>query len=200
MAEEANNNNNIVHLEENETPLVHAKWQKSNHAKQIHVQDEIVSSSESDDSIQMRQKHAMDMLALMHTMHQRRDLCDVVLQVQGKKIPAHRLVLAACSPYFHAMFTSELRECYEEVVTMKDMDPIAMEEIVNFAYTAKLNVNTDNVQAIMKAACVLQIEPVVNISCDFLKTQLHPSNCLGIRSFAESHGCFELQQVRNYKS
>ncbi len=195
MAHEANNNIHVV--EENETPqFYHISGKKPHKAKKINIQDEIVSSSESDDCLQMRYKHAVDMLALMHSMHQRRALCDVILEVQGRRIPAHRLVLAACSPYFNAMFTSELRECREEVVTMKDMDPAAMEEIVNFAYSAKLNVNEDNVQAVMKAACVLQIEPVMNLSCEFLKTQLHSSNCLGIRSFAEAHGCFELQQVR----
>ena len=190
-------NNNL--LEENETPLVynHNKHTKNERCKKKghNIQDGIVSSSETDDLIQMRHKHALDMLALMHAMHQRRELCDVVLEVQGRRIPAHRLVLAACSPYFNAMFTSKLKECHEDVVTIKDMDCDAMTEIVNFAYSAKINVNTDNVQSVLKAACVLQIEPVVVISCEFLKTQLHPSNCLGFRSFAEGHGCFELQQV-----
>lgn len=31
--------------------------------------------------------------------------------------------------------------------------------------------------------------------CDFLESQLDPSNCLGIRDFAETHNCLELMQA-----
>lgn len=31
--------------------------------------------------------------------------------------------------------------------------------------------------------------------CDFLNSQLDPSNCLGIRDFAETHNCLDLMQA-----
>ena len=36
---------------------------------------------------------------------------------------------------------------------------------------------------------------VQNACCEFLEQQLDPSNCLGIRSFAETHGCEELRNA-----
>lgn len=34
-------------------------------------------------------------------------LCDVILMVQERKIPAHRVVLASASHFFNLMFTSK---------------------------------------------------------------------------------------------
>lgn len=38
-------------------------------------------------------------------------LCDVMIVAEDVEIEAHRVVLAACSPYFCAMFTGMVRGC-----------------------------------------------------------------------------------------
>lgn len=44
----------------------------------------------------------------------------------------------------------------------------------------------------MTAANLLQLTDVRDACCDYLQTQLDPSNCLGIRDFADIHGCVDL--------
>lgn len=51
-------------------------------------------------------RHYHDSFVSMNRMRQRGLLCDIVLHVSSKEIKAHKVVLASCSPYFHAMFTS----------------------------------------------------------------------------------------------
>ncbi|KAK3735752.1 hypothetical protein QZH41_000625 [Actinostola sp. cb2023] len=128
----------------------------------------------------------------MRNMRLNSQLCDVVLVVGERRIPAHRLVLAACSSYFHAMFTSELLESRQREVTLQQVDPDAMEMLVEFAYTAKIQVSEENVQTLLPASSLLQLNSVREACCEFLQKQLHPSNCLGIRSFADAHTCGEL--------
>jgi kelch-like protein 2/3 len=47
-------------------------------------------------------------------------------------------------------------------------------------------------QVLLPAANLLQLTDVRDACCDFLQVQLHPTNCLGIRAFADLHGCLEL--------
>lgn len=47
-------------------------------------------------------------------------------------------------------------------------------------------------QVLLTAANLLQLTDVRDACCDYLQTQLDPSNCLGIRDFADMHGCIDL--------
>lgn len=56
----------------------------------------------------MTNTHAKSILNSMNSLRKSNTLCDVTLRVEQKDFPAHRIVLAACSDYFCAMFTSEV--------------------------------------------------------------------------------------------
>ncbi|ELK19545.1 Kelch-like protein 17, partial [Pteropus alecto] len=92
-------------------------------------------------------RHYHDAFVAMSRMRQRGLLCDIVLHVAAKEIRAHKVVLASCSPYFHAMFTNEMSESRQTHVTLHDIDPQALDQLVQFAYTAEIVVGEGNVQA-----------------------------------------------------
>lgn len=115
-------------------------------------------------------------------------LCDVVIQVGRKTAKCHRAVLASCSPYFLAMFTSPLRERQQDVIRIGDIDEMILEHLIKFAYTARVELNSSNVQSLLHAASVLQLDDLVCACCEFMKLHLHPSNCIGIRQFVDRHG------------
>ena len=52
--------------------------------------------------------HAKTILTTMNNLRKLNKLCDVLLKVEDKEFPAHRIVLAACSDYFCAMFTGNV--------------------------------------------------------------------------------------------
>lgn len=47
-------------------------------------------------------------------------------------------------------------------------------------------------QTLLPAASLLQLNGVRDACCKFLLSQLDPSNCLGIRGFADTHSCSDL--------
>lgn len=101
------------------------------------------------------------------------------------------MVLAACSPYFYAMFTS-FEESRQDRIVLKEVDHVALQILVEYVYTSEVQVTEDNVQVLLPAANLLQLTDVRDACCDFLQVQLHPTNCLGIRAFADLHGCLDL--------
>ncbi|XP_065110631.1 kelch-like protein 5 isoform X1 [Paramisgurnus dabryanus] len=143
--------------------------------------------------------HAEHTFRRMETYLRTRKLCDVVLLAGERRIPAHRLVLSSVSDYFAAMFTSDVREAKQEEVKMEGVDPDALWVLVQYAYTGRLELREDTIESLLSASCLLQLSAVVQACCSYLMKQLHPSNCLGIRSFADAQGCFDLHKVaHNY--
>lgn len=119
-------------------------------------------------------------------------LCDVTLTAGNVVLSAHKVVLASCSLYFRAMFTSKLTESTADKIDLRLLDGKALSSLVDFMYSSELSITEDNVQTLLTAANILQMFEVKEACCDFLQSQLHPSNCIGIRSFADVHACQDL--------
>ena len=65
---------------------------------------------------------------------------DVRLKVREDIFPAHRIVLAANSDYFYAMFTAGMRESNQEVIELKDesISSAAVKTVMDSIYTGDL--------------------------------------------------------------
>lgn len=79
--------------------------------------------------------------------------CDVTLVADNMEIPAHKMVLAACSPYFYAMFSvSEFEESRQDRITVQGVDFVALQLLVEYVYTSFVEVTEENVQVRLKKA------------------------------------------------
>lgn len=87
---------------------------------------------------------------------------------------------------------AELSERSQEVITLKEVDPSAVELLISFVYIGTIEVTEDNVQSLLSAANLLHLTEVRDACCDFLRQQLHSSNCLGFMAFADLHSCPDL--------
>jgi kelch-like protein 2/3 len=125
-------------------------------------------------------------------LRRQKQLCDVVIHIGTAEFSAHRVILAAASPYFRSMFTGELSESRQQDVTLREVDETAMELLIRFVYIGSIEVSEENVQTLLPAANLLQLTEVRDCCCDFLRKQLDPTNVLGIISFADLHSCREL--------
>lgn len=77
------------------------------------------------------------------------------------EIPAHKMILAACSPYFYAMF-SDFEEAHQDKVTVRGVDHQALQLLVDYVYTSHIEVSEDNVQVIDTSKLFMRFEIVEN--------------------------------------
>jgi len=108
--------------------------------------------------IKTSDKHAKLLLENLNLLRKQKELCDVILIVGQNRIAAHRAILSACSPYFKAMFTGELAESRQTEIFIRDIDECAMEFLIDYCYTSRIIVDEKNVQTLLPAACILQVD------------------------------------------
>lgn len=137
--------------------------------------------------------HFADAFMKLAKLKAKNELCDIVIKIQGREFCGHKLVLISSCPYFEAMFLSGMVESRQQEVTLQGIiEPAAFEVVLDFLYTGRISITSENVQSILSAASILQLEHLKNACSDYLYKQLAPSNCLGIKAFAEVHGCPKL--------
>ncbi|XP_039616811.1 kelch-like protein 6 [Polypterus senegalus] len=136
---------------------------------------------------------AMDNLRLENS------LTDVTLYVEGREFPCHRVVLAAASNYFRAMFCNNLKEKNEDKIVIKGVDSETMKILIDYTYTSRVLLTKYNVQKILEAASLFQFLRIVDACANFLTEAMLPENCVGILRLADDYSLLALKtQVQTY--
>lgn len=131
--------------------------------------------------------HSESILQMFNEFRDGRIFTDVVISVEGREFPCHRAVLSACSSYFRAMFLNDHRESREMLVEINGIRAEAMDTFLQYVYTGRARITTDNVQFLFETSSLFQIATLRDACAKFLEDQLDPCNCLGIQRFADAH-------------
>ncbi|KAG8003178.1 Influenza virus NS1A-binding protein-like protein A, partial [Nibea albiflora] len=115
-------------------------------------------------------------VAKMNALRKSGQFCDVRLQVCGHELMAHRAVLACCSPYLFEIFNSDNEPHGVSHVTFEDLDPEAVEILLNYAYTAQLKADKGLVKEVYSAAKRFKMERVKQLEVMLEDNLTLPSN------------------------
>ncbi|XP_042218059.1 kelch-like protein diablo [Homarus americanus] len=149
-------------------------------------------SSPSEDCKFVNSAHPEAVLLGLNELRKNGHFCDVTLCVDGMTFPVHRSVLASFSPYFRAMFLSNLAESQQEHITLSGVDATMVSLLLDYAYTSTIMITENNVQALLSASNLLEVVAVREACCRFLERHIDATNCVGIHCFAEAHACHDL--------
>ncbi|XP_035676841.1 kelch-like protein 24 [Branchiostoma floridae] len=121
-------------------------------------------------------------------------LVDVTLSAEGREIPCHRVVLATVNHYFRSMFSGSLSETKKDKIEMGGVSAESLQQLVDFAYTSKVDITEENVQPLFEAADMLQFHGVYGTCELFLEDRINEESCLGIWAQADRVSCTSLSE------
>lgn len=78
-------------------------------------------------------------------------MVDCTLSCAGGTIKAHKVVLAACSPYFTSLFTSFTNPYQYPVIILKDMPFADLKAIIEFMYRGEVTVPQSTLPSVLES-------------------------------------------------
>ncbi|XP_065827288.1 kelch-like protein diablo [Oscarella lobularis] len=125
-------------------------------------------------------------------------LCDVVIvSKDGQRFPAHKIMLASASQFFHAMFSGSFLEGNQSEVAMGTVDGEVTKMLIEYAYTGKTEcpASFDVVLSLYAAAHYVQFDELLNSCSKWLRRHVDVSDCLSLSIVADRYGDLRLLQL-----
>ncbi|XP_061651585.1 kelch repeat and BTB domain-containing protein 11 [Phyllopteryx taeniolatus] len=113
---------------------------------------------------------------------------DLVIEVGGQTINAHKSVLAEKSDYFKARLS-------RNILKVKGMSYKTLSTLIEYVYTSQMSVSKDNVVDVITGAKILQIPCAVQAAMDRMTEQITAGNCYEILSIAKKQRLSELKET-----
>ena len=153
---------------------------------------ETVSQSMSADPSQ----HHEELIERINALRTKHRFCDVTVVVKGEEFQAHKLVLAATSPFFLSLLESQMKERREDVIKieLQEATPSVMEQVLAYVYTGNVSLTTENGHGLIATADYLLLPGLKTMAEKFLKLHLTIENSVFNYYFAEKYQCCGLKE------
>ncbi|XP_049318081.1 kelch-like protein 12 isoform X11 [Bactrocera dorsalis] len=134
------------------------------------------------------------LMAKILSFYDEQSLIDVTFKVSNPTavVPAHRLILAAASPYFENLFRGE--QGNNPVIEINDIDSDTLERLITFCYTGEAPITVNNVGAMLKAAIVLQLNDAINSCVDCIMKNINGYTLQAAYTLERETQCERLKQ------
>ncbi|XP_059209952.1 kelch repeat and BTB domain-containing protein 11 [Centropristis striata] len=113
---------------------------------------------------------------------------DLIIEVGGQTINAHKSVLAEKSDYFKARVS-------RDILKVKGVSYKTLSTLIDYVYTSKMNVCKGNVVDVITGAKILQIPCAVQAAMDSMSEQITAENCYEILTIAKKQRLSELKET-----
>jgi speckle-type POZ protein len=105
---------------------------------------------------------------------------DVSFNIGGREFPAHKIILAARSEVFAAMFKHPMREQSTNQIKIEDIEPEVFQEMLRFIYTGRVSTLTMETMSVgLFIAADKYLLDALKLKCEnYMLSQMSPDYCL----------------------
>ena len=141
-------------------------------------------------------KHRQELLERLDIPRNNDSFCDVTIAVKDKEFKAHRAVLAAASPFFLTLLTSDMKESNEQLikVELEEATESVMEDALKYLYTGNVTVVEERAHNLIATANFLLLPSLKTMAGNVLKETVSTENCVFNYYFADKYECVELKE------
>ena len=141
-------------------------------------------------------KYCQELINRLDALRRKESFFDVTVSVKDKEFKAHRLVLAAASPFFLSLLVSDMREGKEQLIRieLEEATGSVMEEVLKYIYTGNVAITKDTAHDLVAAADYLLLPGLKTLACDVLEENITNENCIFNYYFADKYQCLELME------
>lgn len=139
-------------------------------------------------------QHSTRMKRNLEDLLENGHLSDITLIADGRKFFCHKVILSLVCPYFSTMFQTPLKESCENTIEVHGVSKEVMESVIHYIYLGDIRVPADNVQGILFAADMMDLQELKNECCEFFWEHIDASNCMGLYKVGAQISCKRLEE------
>ncbi|XP_067031858.1 kelch-like protein 12 isoform X1 [Acropora muricata] len=141
-------------------------------------------------------QHREELIERINALRTSQCFSDVTVVVKGEEFQAHKIVLAAASPFFLSLLESQMKETTENMIKIELEEATAsvMEEVLAYVYTGNASLTEENGRNLLATADFLLLPGLKAMAENFLKRHLTIKNCVSNYYFAEMYQCCGLKE------
>ena len=141
-------------------------------------------------------QHREELIERINALRTNQRFSDVTVVVKGEEFQAHKIVLAAASPFFLSLLESQMKETTENMIKIELEEATAsvMEEVLAYVYTGNATLTKENGHNLIATADFLLLPGLKAMAENFLKLHLTIENCVFNYYFAEKYQCCGLKE------
>ncbi|KAI3385122.1 hypothetical protein SNEBB_002581 [Seison nebaliae] len=123
---------------------------------------------------------------------------DVIIRIEGQEFFLHRIILAARSEYFRALFYDGMKEASMKIIELKCMKKRTFERIIQYIYTGTINFMNESERELLELLAVVheygfgELEDALS---QFMEHLLHHSNAVHIYEMARLYQLDRLMEM-----